>query len=402
MALIQPTKYFNLYYVNNTTSTQPLILEQALNIPFLINPAEYDVSIVRFSIPTQKLPLFTLPTATSPVDTRYQLTMKYGINSSTNAVIPDYSLMSASNNVWEIQIFIILLNNALKECYRSLNDMATLPHTELSLHTVTYAVATSTFTCLTHSYMKNELVYIKTSLGSLLAGNMYYVVNNTATTFQLTSAFNGVPTTFDTDGTVDIAQVLIPYYTYSVPNKVISLHADKNYYLDDSANPIYIGANEPLIGLLSQFPYTIETPGITSPLTFWYVIHNFGDNISGNEVIISQEALYLQSWLGFDSIIVTTTLPTQHEYQNSATSLPILSDFIPIDVTINNFHQPCIYNPQVPYRQYSLQTSQPIYEIKCMIYWSQLDGSLKQVEVGPGESASIKFMFTPRATNKYK
>ncbi len=543
-------KFYNLYFANNTNKTQRLILEGSLTIPIMKKPSDYDVSIVRFVIPAYDIPLFFLPeqpTNGNP-DLRFFMTMYYNGNYVSLPVIYDHSVGSETNFIWEIQAFIIMLNETIQRLYQSLNLIAPLPNTyttvtptfttgtniftlashgfangqsiilqnslgslpagvysiinatmntfqisytlipstyvtsytgssniftltnngllngsviqttsnfgslsagnyfiinattntfQLSLTsggsavnpgvigTATYTALNNTFTLVNHGLSNSFLIQTTSTIGSLIAGT-YYVINATANTFQLSLTMGGnalnpgingsvgiilyyamtnittvvTPVAGDTTGTINVSSIDLPYFTYNTTTQLISLTANKNYYLNSLTTPIYIGINESLQKLLQGLLFTVTNP-INPPNTYWFVINNKNNNITGNYVFITQEALYFSNWIDFDSIVITTTMPIANEYQGSNIALPILSDFSPSDITINNFHNPIVYNPATPYRQYPLITESPFYDIKCYCYISSISGELRPIEVGPGQSANIKLMFTPKKTNKY-
>lgn len=392
-------KFYNLYYSNNTTSSQVLTMEQSLNIPILRKPSDYDVSIVRFNLPGYNIPYFKFPTYDPLIDARdlrLKLSLSYNGIESQQPVTFDQTLQSSDGYIWEIQAFITMLNQTIQYSYQSLNALVTLPNTYTTV-TPTFTTGTNIFTLAGHGLTNGQSFILLSLLGSLQTG-VYFVINSTVNTFQLSTTIYGTAIIGDTTGTIIGSVVDLPYFTYSEINQLISFTANENYYLNTLSNPIRLSINTTLLTYLQGFTIHVDSSLLSS---YIILVMNTNNNITAQYVKMTQAGFYFSNWLDFDSIIITTNLPIANEYQGSATALPILSDFVPSNVTISNFHDPIIYNPVTPFRQYPLISDSPIYDIKCYCYLSTTNGELRQIFVGPGRSANIKLMFTPKKTNKY-
>jgi hypothetical protein len=374
-------------------------MEQSLNIPILRKPSDYDVSIVRFNLPGYNIPYFKFPTydpLIDAIDLRLKLSLSYNGIESQQSIIFDQNLQSNDRYIWEIQAFIKMLNQTIQYSYQSLNALVTLPNTYTTV-TPVFTTGTNIFTLASHGLTNGQSFILLSTLGSLQTG-VYFIINSTVNTFQLSTTIYGTTIIGNTTGTINGSVVDLPYFTYSEINQLISFTANENYYLNTLSNPIRLSINTILLTYLQGFTTHIDSSLLSS---YIILVMNTNNNITAQYVNMTQSGFFFSNWLDFDSIIITTNLPIANEYQGSSTALPILSDFVPSTVTISNFHDPIIYNPITPFRQYPLISDSPIYDIKCYCYLSTTYGELRQIFVGPGRSANIKLMFTPKKTNKY-
>ena len=309
-------KFYNMYQSNDTASVQPLRLHTDLIQPLLLKPSEWDVSIVRFVLPGYNLPIFTFR------DNTYFLFMSYNGSTESQAVVwNDAILNQPDHNIYEVQTYVLLLNETLVSIWNALKI------TEPSLP------------------------------GS-----------NTDT-----------------------------YFTYNEVTCLMSLTTDVRYYLYTLPNPIVIGGNESLLTKLEGFPINAVNNNLYN-----FLVANLHTNVVGNAVTMTQQASNFDNMVDLDGILIQTNLPTQNEVQGRNISLPILTDYVPADLTISVFHNRIIYNPQgPPFRQVSLLSDSPFMCIDVMVYITNTMGVLTPLQIGPGQSANLKFMFTRKDQNKY-
>jgi hypothetical protein len=107
-------KILSIKQVNNSTQPLPLTFETNLSRPLFSapgaapNPAEWDVSVIRFRIPNFYVPLFNF------VDGRYTMTARYLSLSVTEPMIyQPWSTGVSGQPVYNVQHFILMLNNLI-------------------------------------------------------------------------------------------------------------------------------------------------------------------------------------------------------------------------------------------------------------------------------------------------
>lgn len=120
--------YYNLFQVNETDDVKPCILSSNIETPFLLNPSDYKVSIIRFSIPNYNTKLLEFPQP--PI--YYKITMTY----QTFSYTADVAFIIQNDNyteqyIYEIQALIQMINAGFAEAWNGLNALVTLPTTEL-------------------------------------------------------------------------------------------------------------------------------------------------------------------------------------------------------------------------------------------------------------------------------
>jgi hypothetical protein len=374
-------------------------MEQNLNIPILKKPSDYDVSVVRFNLPGYNIPYFKFPTYDPLIDQkdlRFKISLSYNGLVSTLPVVYDSNLQSTDGYIWEIQAFITMLNQTIQYLYQNLSTLVSIPNT-YTIVNPTFTTGTNIFTLAGHGLTNGQSFILLSPLGSINMG-VYFVINATLNTFQLSNTIYGPAIIGDTTGTIQGSTVDLPYFAYSETNQLISFTSNINYYLYNLSNPIKLSINTILLPYLQGFTTHYDS---TLQARYIILVLNTNNNVSGEYIKMTQSGFYFSNWLDFDSILITTNLPIANEYQGSSTALPILSDFVPSNVSISNFHDPIIYNTITPYRQYPLISDSPIYDITCYCYLSSTSGELRPILIGPGQSANIKLMFTPKKTNKY-
>lgn len=110
--MFQPNKfYYNLSLYNDTLSNVRAQLQNTQQVPIIMNPSEWQGSIVRFTV-SANWPLFipTIPDPAFPTVTNLSITLSYG-NAYFQQFI-DITSDESKNGVFDIGIFLNDLNNA--------------------------------------------------------------------------------------------------------------------------------------------------------------------------------------------------------------------------------------------------------------------------------------------------
>lgn len=102
-----------LYYTLTQTNTDmvksvPIILDGNLTCYLMEHASDYDVSVIRFSIPNYSSPMFRF------IDNGYWIRLAYGVNQVTQPVVYDPVGYSATNrDIYALDLFIRMLNTTL-------------------------------------------------------------------------------------------------------------------------------------------------------------------------------------------------------------------------------------------------------------------------------------------------
>lgn len=205
----------------------------------------------------------------------------------------------------------------------------------------------------------------------------------------------------------------MPYFTYSETSQLISLTANAAHYASNLTTPIVIGWDEPLNVKIQGIPTLYNTLATTQYTALFLNQYTNVTTVGTNTYYtMTQEGPSFDNMVDTDMIVIQTNMPITQEISGVSTGLPILADFAPSEWTISNIHNRITYNPTgPPFRQASLQGDQPFYNISCYCYLSSTSpsvnstlgplGNLTPMVLAPGQSASIKLMFTKKIGNKY-
>ena len=368
-------EYYTLQIDNTSSSSTPLNLNADLIQPIISGKSsDYDVSVVRFSIPNYDSHLFTF------IDNFYYMTLSWNFNNVTWPVIFIPSTIDTKDRrVWEIQNFVQMLNNTIPALYNLMSQIVTFPYASHEMPYFTY----------------NE----ETELFSLTA---------------LISDYNsGVPPVFLFVNS-PLFQKITGFPTFTVPN-----------YFYTSYNPYSYKASPP------NPPNTPEnataSAGATKTITGFQikVFNNYNNTTSdGLHYIMTQQANSFNLLVDWAGVVLMSNLPTKNEYaglQNTNQSqnaqaynvaMNVLQDYIPTDMSVKTFNNNLVYNAITPYRQVELVSDTAIYNINIQIFSRRVVpnvagssitpyGVLFPLRLPPNGQASIKLMFTKKNENKY-
>ena len=339
--------YYNVLIPNNDQSEVRAKFMEVRGEPLINNPPEWEMSIVRFKLPTQLVPIFYVDLKTYPDITKYSICLTNGAvesykdvvyvpeNNNTYPVAPYAGMPKGYWAVYTYQHFIDLINTTLLNAFNDPTFNASLPITG---------------TAWAAPYM----VYnAQTQLFSLIAQQQYKTsgikiyMNNLLFNFfdPLEAYFNG----------------------YNQPNgKEFEILVKNNYN-----NSI-----------------TIPTGSL-------------GAGTAGYEM--KQEYSSLPRWNSFSKFVfMTGSIPirpeninattTQQLQQSSITNFqPILTDFIP--VLSNTVRNNVIYYPTAEYRMTDLVGNTPLNIVDLQIFWEDKNQILYPLDIPINESVNVKFLF---------
>lgn len=380
--------YYNISLVNNdvtgTIPAPPIIFNEIRNAPYLNNPEEYFMSVIRFSLDSSTLPIFIPQAQTGQNDPNllvYTVTLEYDI----------------SGTIYQSQKNVIYIPQNVNEGFPSPPVQA--------------------------MDLRNEYYYI-------YSYEWFIELVNTA----LASAYNDLNTQVTGAGG-NLPSKHPPYMTWNSSRFLATVSCEYdptgavNMYDTDLPNPIKIYMNSPLYNLFSSFKafnqgyasantkvgknfqlaisnqYFNTLPATTSPGQPGYPFP---------VIQLTQEFTTTPLWNPVQSIVFTTAfLPVVPELTavpkvfgtgsgllnvgNNANITNTLTDF-EVGLTTGSEYKPLIqYTPSGEYRLVDLFGNNPISALEIRIFWRDAFGNLVPFTLGPGCNGSIKIMFRKKA-----
>lgn len=401
--------YFNVEIANPSIygGDTPNILAQhseTTTQPIVDVAGDYYLSIVRFSVPGNQIPLTVMQIINGQNNanlTPYTVCLSYdGVDYPVQIVyIPTgrYAQPSAPNpfqdytnpyyNIYSYEHVLSMINTAIMTSFNLLktdNPGVATTHPPFLIFDPT--------TQLISFVVENSLV--SPPFGG--AGPVIEIWMNSA---LVSTYLSGFEMFFNGNNAVNSKNYkLVVRYRFNngypaVDNSPTANANVSNQYYTDGTTGNLVTMPAPIISPIPQYFYP---PG--NPPDFLYV---------------SQDYSTLQNWSSFKSIVFTTSsIPVNSEFvpqtisQGLATGngtgavsfRPILTDF---QISINsadNIRQQIDYFPQGPYRIVDLISNQPITKFDVNIYWTDLFDNLRPIEIGPNQAASIKFLFVRKSS----
>jgi hypothetical protein len=353
--------------IQQTTTAPPILnYQETKTSPFLKNPGDYQMSIIKFQLSSRTLPVITPiiePTSTDPKQTIYKITMTFTYlgttYTQTNTIMysPQISSIPIPSkiinqqqdntqsyyNVYSYTWWLSLINSTFQDCFDALNT-------------------------------------------------------------QITGAGGSLPTTNP------------PVITFDSSSKLSTLNADILGYNDASGNYISIYFNLPLFNLFA-FPFSSVNYN-NNILTAKINTNSFsGNNVSYfppatppqyQALQIIEEYVNLSAWSPVQAVVVTTSsipiiaecLPTPTLYNNgsvfSNTSQNQNQDLVITDFTSDDgtYTSSFLYVPSGEYRMISMQpTTTELRNIFLSVKYLDRFGNYNPVRLNSGGSANLKFLF---------
>ena len=359
--------YYNVNITNNDTtgSNSPPIIDfnETRNQPYLNNPSEYYMSVVRFSVDTPTLPLFIPQPVVGSNDANtliYTVTMEY--------------------KTYTVQVNLVFARQT-----QAIGPPPT-PILETDIEDIYYYV---------YSYQW----FIDTMVNPALI-----------------SAYNQLQVAVSNGGDV-LPSNFAPFMLWDPSGSTAILNCDTEGYnfatLDD---PIKIYFNTPMYNLFSSFSASYFGTNASQGKNFLMNVYDTGFNTFKN---ISNGVTYIQVlqeyptaplWNPVSSIVFSTSLmPVVPELTaapaiftggsgfsssgNNSNVTNVLTD-LEVPLTQGWETKPTVnYAPNAEYRLSDLFGTSPVYSINVTVFWKDRFGKLLPLTLSAGGSANIKIMF---------
>jgi hypothetical protein len=369
--------YYDIQIANiESTSVNPpaVYFNESRNTPFLQCPEDYYMSIIRFTLDTQTLPIFIPTIQTNP-----------SINPTGDLNQTIYSFQFSYNGVFSDETFIEWSPQSI---YLEAPQFITQDGLVVQNNSTGY------YYCYTFEY------FVALINQQLLASFDNFIAQNP----------NLLPPTavapvFAWDGSANIARIMF-----------------EESFLTTNATPVYFYMNAPLYNLFGSFNalrlgynaqgrnmrFIVENyAGFNS---YQYTNYITGDTYNVIESI--QEYPTISAWSPISSIVFTSnTLPIVSNqvskptvyveggilgnYGNNSNFAQIITDM----VTDDSFYKPnIVYNPTAEYRLIELMGNTPLTNFDISIFWKDKVGRLTPFYLGSGGTATLKVLFTKKGT----
>ena len=339
--------YYNMALTNNNLYSVPAVFNANLPTPILNNPKDYFLSIVRFNMDGSSLPIFIFP---DPTTTPLKVTLVLAAATSTVSV--DYGFVNPEpapgygNVVYSYTAFIFMINKALATAYTNVSGSGTAPYLQFNPNNG----------------------YVSLFAGSDFVGDVVGNSNQIWFNAALYYYFDNVPCAqFQGEGRPDFMDVQLP---------VFDIQGSNSAPLDPS---IPVG----LYKMLFE----------TQALYRWQDLATI--QFQSNLIPVRQEYT--------TGINKSMTTYAAGDAGTGAPSVPILTDFIPIDTDTNLIREDLTYYPTGEYRLTDLlDSSNGLNNIDLQIYWTDKQNRVYQYLIPPQQATTLKLIFIKKDSYLHK
>lgn len=363
--------YYNLFISNNTNHDLPLETDQILSTPLLSDPSQYEMSIVKFTLPGGNIPLFNnsiTSASTSYSDPKRFITVvKWdgaGVKTSAeNALSWKPTAYFASSGVYSFAVFnyqtiIDTMNSAMKASFTTLGVAdADIPYFTYTPDSDLINFVIPTATCRNNlqgtvlpptTGVSTYQIFLSSEMGQWIQGfNLYYTAS--------------APYGFTDD------------YKYT---QLMVFRSDE------------VSTASPPWGTGPTFPFTIKSGFSTTS----YFNKCKSIIITSRNIPISQE--------NYPILNATDKTPLSYLVNNSNSStLNIVSDFTISPQNGADTRQYLEYLPTAEYRILDLVASSPLARLDFQVWYLNSDSTqttgfnLNQFLLNPGQSFAMKILF---------
>ena len=381
--------YFDITVSNfQSTTTQPPVFyfNEQRSTPFVMNPEDYYLSILRFTVETGTLPVFIpsiKPNSPNNADTIYSMTLEWE-DSATGTIYT-----SGQNFVQYIP-----------------QDKSVPPPAPPSA-TANGLQNSQTGYFNVYNYSFFPLLIDQTFQTAFAALNAAVVGAGLALPTANAPVMNW-------DTTSDCCIAYFDYAGYSPNNPLLAA--------PNAQRPIKVYFNAPLFGLFPSFPCRYEGYSATLGKNFLFEPYNVGsvdiDTITPatglpaySAVKVYQEYSTIANFCPIVALVFTSnTLPIQP----NQVSTPLVyndsqelvlggnnSDFANIITDLvsdtGQYKPNLTYNPSSEYRLITLYGNRPLSNIDIQVYWRDKYGQLNPFRLGSGEAITLKVAFLKKA-----
>ncbi len=395
--------------LNNTLATlpPPLSFVETRSIPILKNPRDYAMSITRFSLSTQCLPVFLptiAPNSTDINETVYKITLAYawtsegGVQSefiytetvsfrpqNLSAATPSSPSNTSDGlqdnstgyyNIYSYEYFVGIVNYYLAKCYSDL--LASLPAEVLA--TVPTSAINQPPILIFDTSTNLATLYIPATLGST-GGNLWGVYNKTVDTAPANNQFRlymntGLYSLFSSFPALNTLG-----YTYSTLGVSTTSTSMTNQIIIPYVDSLYPTINMPIGAAAANqyacYPVVQEysTVNSWSPVSSIVFTSNFLPVVNNQ---LSNPVVYVNNQL------VSLT-------QASSNFATVITDFCSANFKTDDV---VLYNPTAEYRRIQLIGDRPINTVDVNVFWlDKASQKLLPFYLLAGGSFSMKILF---------
>lgn len=370
-----PSKiYYDITISNfqNTGDVLPPVVtfNETRSIPFLYDPEQYYLSIIRFQLDTPSLPVFIPSIQVNQANAdltiyavQLQWTDNAGTTTYTSGIVPV---------LWAPQ-FQITPPPPPSQNFDGIQDNST-----------------GYYYCLSYQWFAQ-------------------LVNQAIATAQ---------------GLLDTAAGGDPNYPLPTASPVLQFSADTGLFsavfetasfsyqgglTNAATNPIKLIFNSPLYQLFSSLPSTVSFPNnLTNLITILTDDLSNTTSVGGN-IVVTQEYSTIALWTPVTGIVFcSNTLPIVPNqlsapvifnegipkiYGNNSNFQQVITDF----VSENGIYKPSIvYNPTAEYRLVELLGNTALTNLDISVFWKDRIGQFNPFRLTSGSSATIKILFTKK------
>jgi hypothetical protein len=393
--------YFDINVTNfQSTTTKPssFTYNESRTIPYVNNPEQYYLSVLRFTVDSGTVPVFIpsiQPNQADPNLTIYSVSMSWDVAGATPPAFNQqvYIVWSPQDKSAGIPLAPSLNFNKLQN-----NN-------------------TGYYNCYSYTYMSQ---LISTAFQTCFTA--------------LKTAVNAVyPATFP-------ASLQAPIFSWDTTNErgIISANVayfDLNYQAGISATyPINIYMNQPLFGLFSTFPATIlgynqangkdirlsmydvggtniqalippqAVPVAPATYTNYLAISLYQETTTTANIspitafVITSQTMPMEQSQVSTPILLNNNVNLIQSTNNSATA-PIVTDLV---IDNGDYSPNLVYRPTSQYRLVTLYGNSPLHNIDFQVYYRLRDSSLVPFILQSGGSVTLKLAFLKKSANNTK
>ena len=386
--------YFDITVSNfqSTTTVPPVFaFNEQRTMPFIRNPEEYYLSILRFTMETGSLPLFIPSIEPNQGDvnkTIYSFTLEY-----TDPAIPANVYSSG-------QQFIQWIPQDLS---------APVPLPPSGNVNRIQNNSTGYYNCYSYSYW-------------------IYLID-----LALQTAFDDLVTAVTGAG-LPMLTTYAPFLNWDTTANQAALYADEQGYTVDQGgvlvDTIRIYCNAPMFTLFNSFPATyLGYQGIADGKNYQLIIPNIGAvnlititpvqlppvppalSITYRAIVLYQEYSTIANWSPITALVFTSnTLPIQSNQVstpvvyddaeqvrfsgNNSNIANILTDMVSSD---GQYRPNMVYVPSAEYRLITMYGNRPLSNVDLNIFWRNKTGQLEPYRINSGECVTIKMAFLKKS-----
>lgn len=365
--------YYDITFTNlaqDQTISPPINFTETRNTPFILDPEQYYLSIIRFSLDCNSLPLF-IPNI-QPNQPNINLTTYY-ISLSYKPPIPgSFDIVVSKPIIFEPQNLIASLPSPPTQTPDKLQDNSSGYYYIYTYQFWIYLINKTFKECY------DELVVLS---------------------FPNAPASYHPVLEFDTSGMIGVINADVAFYESSLPNP-ITIYFNNNLGQLFASFPFYINASSGFLNYKLAVSVFGGSTLIKYPTT----------NPTYTAIQCWQEYSTASDWSPVQSIVFTSTLLPVVSNQlsnpiilfnggaiasngNNNNFAQIITDMVADN---NNYKPFVLYNPQAEYRLVELIGNTPLYSVDIQIYWKNRFGQLIPFRLTPQGSATIKLMFTKK------